>query len=148
VPAARAALWVPDAVCASFGSTVVDPGTRCSQPRTVRSVRVLVLRLAQENPNWGYRRIHGELFVLGVKLAAFTVWQILTDAASTPRPSARRAPGPSSSAPRLRPLLACDFFEPVMLTGARPMPNPDPGAIPHPTAEWVTQAARNLVMDL
>jgi hypothetical protein len=42
------------------------PG-RPGRPCTVRSIRQLVLRLAQENPCWGYRRIHGELLVLGVK---------------------------------------------------------------------------------
>jgi hypothetical protein len=36
-----------------------------------------VLRLARENGTWGYRRIHGELLVLGVKVAASTVWEIL-----------------------------------------------------------------------
>jgi putative transposase len=40
------------------------------RPRTIRSIRVLVLRLAKENPNWGYRRIHGELLVLGLQVAA------------------------------------------------------------------------------
>jgi hypothetical protein len=43
---------------------------RPGRPRTFRSIRVLVLRLAKENPSWGYRRIHGELLVLGVKVAA------------------------------------------------------------------------------
>lgn len=59
---------------------------RPGRPRTIRSIRVLVLRLAKENPTWGYRRIHGELLVLGVKLAASTVWQILTDASIDPAP--------------------------------------------------------------
>ncbi len=54
------------------------PTQRPGRPRTIRSIPVLVLRLAKENPSWGYRRIHGELLVLGVKLAASTVWQTLT----------------------------------------------------------------------
>ncbi|HWO65722.1 MAG TPA: helix-turn-helix domain-containing protein, partial [Umezawaea sp.] len=57
---------------------------RLGRPRTVRSIRFLVLRLARENPNWGYRRIHGELLVLEVKVAASTVWQIFTDAGIAP----------------------------------------------------------------
>ncbi len=41
---------------------------RPGRPRTVRSIRVLVLRLVCENPGWGYRRVHGELLVPGVKV--------------------------------------------------------------------------------
>ncbi|MEJ2851944.1 MULTISPECIES: hypothetical protein [unclassified Saccharothrix] len=45
-----------------------------------------MLRLARENPTWGYRRIHGELLVLGITVAASTVWQILQDAGNDPAP--------------------------------------------------------------
>ena len=50
---------------------------RAGRPPTLRSIRALVLRLARDNSGWGYRRIHGELLVLGVKIAASTVWEIL-----------------------------------------------------------------------
>jgi hypothetical protein len=59
---------------------------RPGRPGTVRSIRVLVLRMVRENPGWGYRRVHGELLVLGVKVAASTVWEILKDAGIDPAP--------------------------------------------------------------
>ncbi|HEY6423985.1 MAG TPA: helix-turn-helix domain-containing protein [Pseudonocardiaceae bacterium] len=54
------------------------------RPQTVRSIRTLVLRLARENPSWGYRRLHGELLVLGIKVAASTVWKMLKEAGINP----------------------------------------------------------------
>ena len=55
---------------------------RRGRPTVAAEIRDLVLRLARENPTWGYRRIHGELLVLGIKVAASTVWQILKGARS------------------------------------------------------------------
>lgn len=52
----------------------------------MRSIGILVLRLARENPDWGYRRLHGELLALGVKVAASTVWKILKEAGVAPAP--------------------------------------------------------------
>jgi hypothetical protein len=49
-------------------------------------LRGLVLRLARENPTWGYRRIHGELCRLGDKIGASTVWTILQRAGVDPAP--------------------------------------------------------------
>jgi WD40 repeat protein len=50
---------------------------RTGRPPIRRNIQALVRRLARENPRWGYRRIHGELAGLGVKVAASTVWEIL-----------------------------------------------------------------------
>jgi putative transposase len=43
---------------------------RPGRPATVRSIARLTIRLARQNPLWGYRRIHGELTKLGVTVAA------------------------------------------------------------------------------
>src|SRR3954465_9667219 len=65
---------------------IVSRPKRAGRPPTVRSIRRLVLRLAHENSSWGYRRIHGELLALGIKVAASTVWEILKEAGIDPAP--------------------------------------------------------------
>jgi hypothetical protein len=62
------------------------PTQAAGRPATVRSIRALVLRLVRENPNWGYRRVHGELATLGIKVAPSTVWEILKTAGIDPAP--------------------------------------------------------------
>ncbi|KAK1179707.1 helix-turn-helix domain-containing protein [Streptomyces sp. NBS 14/10] len=89
------------------------------RPRTVRSIRILVLRLARENPNWGYRRLHGELLVLGVKVAASTVWKILKDAGIDPAPDQSSSTWADFLRSQADALLACDLFETVTLSGTR-----------------------------
>jgi len=131
---------------------------RSGRPRTVRSIRLLVLRLARENPSWGYRRIHGELLVLGVKVAASTVWEILKDAGIDPAPERASSTWADFLHSQADALLACDFLETVTLSGARlyvfaVIEHASRririlSATAHPTATWVTQSARNLVMDL
>ena len=131
---------------------------RSGRPRTVRSIRLLVLRLARENPCWGYRRIHGELLVLGIKVAASTVWEILQQAGIDPAPERTSTTWASFLRSQAGALLACDFFETVTLAGGRlyvlaVIEHASRrirvlSATPHPSTSWVAQAARNLVMDL
>jgi transposase InsO family protein len=116
-----------------------------------------VLRLARENPAWGYRRLHGELLVLGVQVAASTVWEILHEAGVDPAPDRASTTWATFLRSQAEALLACDFFETVTLTGARMyvlavIEHASRririlGAT-HPTAAWVTQATRNLAMDI
>src|SRR5262249_7376206 len=77
----------PRAVRAGRHAAVSRPRRR-GRPRILRSIRLLVLRLARENSSWswGYRRIHGELLVLAIKVAASTVWEILYEAGIDPAP--------------------------------------------------------------
>ena len=58
------------------------------RPSISSEICTLVLRLARENPTWGYRRIHGELCRLGYKdrIGASTVWTILQRAGVAPAP--------------------------------------------------------------
>jgi putative transposase len=132
--------------------------TRVGRPRTIRSIRQLVLRLARENSTWGYRRIHGELLVLGVTVAASTVWEILHEAGIDPAPQRTSDTWATFLRSQAHALIAADFFEMTTLTGTRlyvlavieqaTRQVRVLGATAHPTAAWVTQTARNLVMDL
>jgi hypothetical protein len=131
---------------------------RRGRPRTLRSIRALVLRLARENGSWGYRRVHGELLTLGVKVAPSTVWEILHEAGIDPAPDRAVTTWTGFLRSHAQALLAADFIETVTLTGARMyilvvIQHASRrirvlGATAHPTAAWVGQAARNLVMDL
>ena len=92
---------------------------KTGRPATRRNIRALVLRLARENPEWGYRRIHGELAGLGVKVAPSTAWEILKNAGIDPAP---RRTGPTWSQflrSQADAILACDFFTVGLPGGTR-----------------------------
>ncbi|WP_413100012.1 hypothetical protein [Streptomyces sp. Inha503] len=85
----------------------------------MRSIRILVLRLAKENPSWGHRRLHGELLVLGVRVGASTVWEILKEAGIDPAPERNSSTWADFLRSQADALLACDFLETVALSGVR-----------------------------
>jgi putative transposase len=96
-------------------------GGRTGRPATRRNIQALVLRLARENPGWGYRGIHGEMAGLGIKVAASTVWEILKASGIAP---ARRRTGPTWSQflrSQAGAILAGDFFTPACPAAPRPM---------------------------
>ena len=73
-------------------------------------LRALVLRLARENPSWGYRRVHGELCRLGYKLGASTVWAILQRAGVDPAPKRSAITWRQFLRVQAKGVLAVDFF--------------------------------------
>ncbi len=86
------------------------------------------------------------------------MWEILRQAGIDPAPDRASTTWASFLRSQANALLACDFFETSTVTGARLFVLAliehgtrrirVLGATPHPTASWVVQAARNLVMDL
>ena len=103
---------------------------RRGRQRTVRSIRALVLRLARENPSWGYRRIHGELTALGIKVAASTVWEILKEHGIEPAPGRVQTTWATFLRSQAETLLACDFFEARTLSGRACMSSPSSSTPP------------------
>jgi putative transposase len=123
----------------------------------VRSIARIAVRLARENPLWGYRRIHGELTKLGAAFAPSTVYEILRAAGIDPAP---RRSGPTWRQflhAQAAGILAVDFLhvDTVLLKrlyvlvfiehGTRRMHLG--GVTAHPTSAWTVQQARNLAVN-
>ena len=131
---------------------------RTGRPATRRNIQALVRPLARENPGWGYRRIHGELAGLGVKVAASTVWEILRASGIDPAPRQTGRTWPQFLRSQAEAILACDFFTVDLLDGTRAYVLAVIehatrririlGITLHPTGQWTAQQARNLLMDL
>jgi hypothetical protein len=127
------------------------------RPAAARSIARLTVRLAHENPLWGYRRVYGDLTKLSLTIAPSTIYEILRGAGIDPAP---RRDGPTWRQflhAQAAGILAVDFLSvgTVALNrlyvlvfieySARWM---HIGITAHPAGAWTVQQARNLAPDL
>jgi transposase InsO family protein len=121
-------------------------------------IRALVLRLARDNPGWGYQRIVGELKGLGFAVSATTVRTWLRETGLGPVGTRRGMTWREFLRAHRRNMLAVDFFTVKTIwlqrlyvlffieLGSRRVHLA--GCTLNPSAQWVTQQARHLTWTL
>jgi putative transposase len=134
------------------------PHRRPGRPPVDREVRQLIVRLARENSHWGYVRIAGELRKLGITISATFVRRVLARAGIPPAPERAASSWRSFLRQHGNSILACDLFtvDTVWLRrlyvlffvsiGTRRVEYV--ACTSHPDTAWMTQQARNLLMDV
>lgn len=124
------------------------------RPAVSENIRELVLRVARENPRWGYQRIVGELAGVGVYIAATTVRTILRQVGVPPAGTRAGLCWREFLRAHARSMIACDFFTVETLwlgrlyvlffieLGSRRVHLA--GCTANPSGAWVAQQARQL----
>jgi putative transposase len=128
------------------------------RPGVSAELRDLVLRLARENPRWGYQRIAGELASVGQRVSATTVAKILRQAGVSPAAARAELSWREFLRDHAASMIACDFFcvETLCLgrlyvlffieLGTRQVQLA--GCTPNPDGAWTVQQARQLAWSL
>jgi putative transposase len=84
---------------------------RPGRPRTKADIEQLIVRMATDNPSWGYTRIHGALINLDIQVGRGTIRRILRDHLIEPAPSrGRHISWSTFLKAHWRGLAASDFF--------------------------------------
>jgi len=136
----------------------IYPHRSPGRPPIASEVRVQVLRLARENPSWGYQRIAGELRRLSVPVSPSSVRNILVKAGLPPAPQRDSQSWRSFLRAHGESVLACDFFavDTVWLRRLYVLAFISIGnrrieyfaCTGRPDTAWMLQQARNLLMEL
>jgi putative transposase len=133
-------------------------GRRPGRPAVSEELRALVLRLAGENPRWGYEQIVGELAGVGVRVSATTVAKILRLAGVSPAGARAQLSWRNFLRAHADSIIACDFFTVETLwlgrlyvlffleLGSRRVHVA--GCTANPDGSWVAQQARQLAWSL
>jgi putative transposase len=110
------------------------------RPKIDQELEALVVRMAQENPRWGYDRIAGALKHLGYTIRNQTVGNILKRHRIPSAPERKNATTWNEFIrAHMDVLVATDFFTTEVWTRC--------GLVtPHPEQRWMTQMARNITM--
>jgi putative transposase len=134
------------------------PHRGTGRPPLDQELQRLIVRLASENPHWGYQRIQGELLGLGMRVSATAIRTTLRRHGLDPAPRRSSTTWRAFLRQQAAGIVACDFFtvDTVWLRRLYVLFFIElatrrihlAGVTANPNTTWVTQQARNLLLGL